>query len=148
MIVSNIRSATKFKQTVLIVDDQTVALNIHKAIFESFKLNLNIVTKTDPIEALSWAKNKQIDLIVTDFSMGKMDGMQFVQSINRANNGKLAPIIVITVLKSKHLHKALINAGATACLTKPVNATSLASMARFLLLRSKEFYNNKQLATS
>lgn len=144
MIVSNIRSSAKFKQTALIVDDQAVALNIHQAIFESLKLNLNIVTMRNPVEALRWVKNKQIDLIVTDFSMEEMDGMQFVQAARCTNNVKLTPIIVITVLKSKHLHKAMISAGASACLTKPVSAANLGKVAYFLLEVNKQHYTNNQ----
>jgi DNA-binding NtrC family response regulator len=71
MIISGIRIAEKFKQTVLIVDDQTVALNIHQAILEALKLNLNTVTMRNPVEALKWVKNKQIDLIATDFKYGR-----------------------------------------------------------------------------
>ncbi|MFT7227537.1 MAG: CheY-like chemotaxis protein [Methylophilaceae bacterium] len=71
MIISGIRIAEKFKQTVLIVDDQTVALNINQAILEALKLNLNTVTMRNPVEALKWVKNKQIDLIATDFKYGR-----------------------------------------------------------------------------
>ena len=145
MVVSNIRNATNFKQTVLVIDDQPTVLDIHAAILKSLKLNLNIVTMTDPVKALAWMGNKQVDLIVTDFSMMHMNGMQFVQTINKANNVGPKPIIVITVLKDKKLHRELIAAGAAACFTKPVNSRGLANMARFLLNRSKRFYTHKQL---
>ncbi len=147
MVVSNIRSASKFKQTVLIIDDQPTVLSIHAAIIKSLKLNLNIVTMTDPIEALAWMSKRQVDLIVSDFRMMNMDGIEFVETINRTNSAGPKPIIVISVLKDKKLHKELIAAGASACLTKPVNPTSLANMAYFLLDRSKQFYDHKYLET-
>jgi CheY-like chemotaxis protein len=150
MIVSDIRSATNFKQTVLIIDDQLTALDIHKAILKSLRPNLNIVTMTSPVEALKWAKHKQVDLVITDFSMAQMNGMEFVQTINQTNHVGLLPIIVITVLKDKALHKALhkalIASGATACLTKPVAASSLKKVADFLLNQSKQFYNDQKIA--
>lgn len=146
MAVSNIRSASKFRQTVLVIDDQPTVLDIHSAILKSLKLNLNIVTMTDPIKALEWMKNKQIDLIVTDFSMLNMNGMQFVQTINKANNVSETPIIVITVLKDIKLHQELISAGAAACLTKPAIPNDLVKMALFLLNKSKQFHNPKQVA--
>ena len=146
MVVSNIRSASKFKQTVLVIDDQPTVLAIHKAILNSLNLNLNIVTMINPVDALTWMSNKQVDLIVTDFSMMHMNGMQFVQTINQANFAGPKPIIVITVLKDKKLHQELITAGASACLTKPANPSSLAKMARFLLDQSKQYYNHKQVA--
>ena len=137
MVVSNIRSASKFKQTVLVIDDQPTVLDIHTAILKSLKLNLNIVPMVDPVEALLWMRNKQVDLIVSDFSMMNMNGMQFVQTIKQANNVGPKPIIVITVLKDKELHKELLAAGASACLTKPVNAKELINVAQFLLNESK-----------
>jgi CheY-like chemotaxis protein len=146
MIVSDIRSATKFKQTVLIIDDQPTALAIHQAILKSLRPNLNIVTMTNPVEALSWAKHKQVDLVITDFSMTQMNGMQFVQTMNQSNHVGIVPIIVITVLKDKALHKALIASGATACLTKPVAASNLKKVADFLLNESKQLYNYQQIA--
>ncbi len=97
MTVSNIRSAAKFQQTALIIDDQTTVLDIHAAVLKSIKLNLKIVTMTNPAEALQWMKNKQVDLIVTDFRMHAMDGMQFVKAIQQANKSGPKPIIVITV---------------------------------------------------
>lgn len=140
MKISNIRSALKFKQTVLIIDDQPTVLDIHAAILKSLKLNLNIVTMTNPVEAIQWMRNKPVDLIVTDFSMMKMNGMRFVQTINKANQTGPKPIIVVTVLKDKKLHRELIEAGAAACITKPANAEDLASAAKSLLEKSKNFY--------
>lgn len=147
MAVSHIRNASKFKQTVLVIDDQPTVLDIHVAILKSLKLNLNIVPMTDPIEALAWMRNKQIDLIVTDFSMMHMDGMEFVQTINKANNVATTPIIVITVLKDKKLYQELLAAGAAECLTKPVNSKELVNVAQLLLGKSKAFYNHNLLAT-
>jgi two-component system, chemotaxis family, chemotaxis protein CheY len=146
MVVSSIRSASKFKQTVLVIDDQPTVLAIHKAVLKSLKLNLNIVTMTDPIEALEWMKNKQVDLIVTDFSMLNMDGMQFVQTINQANHAGPKPIIVVTACKDNDLYQELIDAGAAACFTKPANPQALSEMARSLLEKSNQYYNYKQVA--
>lgn len=146
MVISNIRNAQSFKQTVLIIDDQPTVLAIHTAILKSLKMNLNVVAMSDPKEALEWMRYKQVDLVITDFSMMHMDGMEFVQTINQANFVGPRPIIVITVLKDKQLHQELITAGAAACFTKPVNPAGLASMARFLLYKAKEFYQTEQAA--
>lgn len=146
MKISNIRSAPKFKQTVLIIDDQPTVIDIHAAILKSLKLNLNIVTMTNPIEALQWMHNKQVDLIVTDFSMMRMNGMRFVQTINKASQTGPKPIIVVTVLKDKKLHQELIEAGAAACITKPASAIDLANTAKALLEKSKQFHNRSLVA--
>ena len=138
--VSNIRSATKFRQTVLLIDDQPTVLDIHAAIIKSLKMDLNIVSMTDPIEALTWVQNKQVDLIITDFRMHRMDGMQFVQALKTSDNVLTHNIVVVTVLKDKATHQELIAAGASACLTKPVHTEELAKIAKNLLEQSKVYY--------
>ncbi len=139
--VSSIRSATKFRQTVLLIDDQSTVLDIHAAILKSLKMNLKIVTMTDPEEALAWLQNKQVDLIITDFRMHKMDGMQFVQALKNAENVLTHSIVVVTVLKDQTTHQSLISAGASACLTKPVKTQALAKIAKTLLEQSKVYYS-------
>ena len=135
--VSSIRSAPKFRQTVLVIDDQPTVLEIHVAILKSLKMNLKIVTMTDPIAALAWLQNKQVDLIITDFRMHKMDGMQFVQALKDADNILMHAIVVVTVLQDKITHQELIASGASACLTKPVQTQELALIAKNLLNQSK-----------
>ncbi len=141
MSISNIRSATNFKQTALLIDDQPTVLDIHAAILKSLKMNLKIVTMTNPVDALEWMQNKQVDLIITDFRMHQMDGMQFVQAIKNTSNVLTRSIIVVTVLKEVNIHQELLAAGASACLTKPVQTKELAKIARQLLEQSKEYYS-------
>ena len=141
MKVSSIRSAAKFRQTVLIIDDQSTVLDIHAAILKSLHMNLKIMCMTNPIEALEWMKNKQVDLIITDFRMHQMDGMQFIKTINNVGDGSPRPIIVVTVLKNIKIHQELLAAGASACLTKPVQTENLANLAKSLLERSKHSYS-------
>ena len=138
--VSSIRSAPKFRQTVLLIDDQPTLLDIHAAILKSLKMDLNIVTMTDPVEALAWMQNKQVDLIITDFRMHQMDGMQFVQALKNADNVLTHAIVVVTVLKDQTTQQELIAAGASACLTKPVQTQELAKVAKTLLEQSKIYY--------
>ncbi len=138
--MSSIRSAPKFRQTVLLIDDQPTVLDIHAAILKSLKMDLKIVTMTDPVEALAWLQNKQVDLIITDFRMHQMDGMQFVQALKNADNVLTHSIVVVTVLKDQTTQQELIAAGASACLTKPVQTQELANVAKNLLEQSKINY--------
>jgi two-component system chemotaxis response regulator CheY len=145
MSVSSIRSARKFRQTALLIDDQSTVLDIHAAILKSLKMDLKIVKMTDPVEALEWMQNKQVDLIITDFRMHHMDGMQFVQAIKNACNVLWHSIIVVTAIKDQTTHKELVAAGASACLTKPAQTRELASIAKTLLDQSRNHYNSALL---
>lgn len=146
MNVSDIRTAQKFRQTALLIDDQATVLDIHAAILKSLNMDLNIVKMTDPVEALDWMKNKQVDLIITDFRMHQMDGMQFVQTIKNACHRMWHSIIVVTALKDKTLHEELLAAGAAACLSKPAQTKELADIAKRLLGQSKLHYSAGQLS--
>lgn len=146
MSISHIRSAPNFKQTALLIDDQPTVLDIHTAILKSLKMNLKIVAMTNPVEALEWMQNKQVDLIITDFRMHQMDGMQFVQAIKNTSNVLTRSIIVVTVLKEIHIHQELLAAGASACLSKPVQTQELAKIAKQLLEQSKQYYSQGLVA--
>lgn len=141
MNISNIRSAPKFRQTALLIDDQSTVLDIHAAILKSLDMDLKIVKMTDPIEALDWMKNKQVDLIITDFRMHQMNGMQFVQTIKNACYRMWHSIIVVTALTDKTIHDELLAAGAAACLIKPAQTKELADIAKVLLNQSKLHYS-------
>ena len=141
MNVHHIRDASTFKQTALLIDDQTTVLVIHRAILNSLNMNLNIVEMTDPIEALAWLQNKQIDLIITDFSMHKMNGMEFVQAIKSSHHVLTHALVVVTVIKDQATHQELIAAGAAACLTKPAQTQQLANIAKNLLEQSQQYYH-------
>ncbi len=145
MSVSSIRSARKFRQTVLLIDDQSTVLDIHAAILKSLKMDLKIVKMTDPVEALEWMQNKQVDLIITDFRMHQMDGMQFVQTIKDACNVLWHSIIVVTAIKDQTTHQELIAAGASACLNKPAQTQELATIAKMLLEKSRDLYSRTLL---
>lgn len=145
MNISSIRSAPKFRQTALLIDDQVTVLDIHAAMLKSLKMDLNIVTMTDPVEALNWMKNKQVDLIITDFRMHQMNGMQFVQAIKNACHIVRHSIIVVTALKDRTIHQELVAAGAAACLTKPAQTKELADIAKKLLDQSKLHYSLEQV---
>lgn len=141
MSVRNIRSAQKFRQLALLIDDQSTVLDIHAAILKSLKMNLKIVKMTDPVEALEWMRNKQVDLLITDFRMHKMDGMQFVQAIKDVGHELWRSIIVVTALKNESIHQEFLETGVGACLIKPAQTQELANIAKTLLEKSKLHYS-------
>lgn len=140
MSVRDIRSAPSYRQTVLIIDDQPMVLAIHAAVLKSLAMDLRIVSMTDPQAALEWLRQKQIDLIVTDYRMHQMDGIHFVNAVRDSSIGHMRPIIVVTALKDEKIHQQLLAAGVSACLVKPARAAQLSKIARILLEKSRRQY--------
>jgi len=140
MAIRDIRSASSYRQTVLVVDDQPVVLAIHAAVLRSTALDLNIVAMTNPIDALEWLRQKQVDLIITDYRMLQMDGIRFVNAVRRSGDDPARPIIVVTALNDKKIHQQLLAAGVSACFVKPASATQLSRISRTLLEKSRRQY--------
>lgn len=137
--VTSIRNAASFKQTVLLIDDQPTVLDIHAAILESLKANLNIISMTSPEEALAWMKNKQVDLVITDYRMGTMNGITFVNAIKQQKRHLHTDVVVITVIKDKEVQQDLLSAGVTACLAKPAKPEELKKLAQSLLTKNRVY---------
>ncbi|WP_434782398.1 response regulator [Ferrovum myxofaciens] len=141
MPVHDIRSAPSYRQTVLIIDDQPMMLTIHAAVLKSVDPDLRIISMTDPRAALEWMRQKQVDLIITDYRMHNMDGIHFVNTVRRSSFCPLLPIIVVTALKDEKIHQQLLAAGVSACLIKPAQAVQLSQLSRTLLEKSRERYS-------
>lgn len=142
MKISDIRTAAKFRQTALLIDDQPTVLEIHAAVLESLKIKLNIVKMTNPVEALNWIKYKQVDLIITDFRMSNMNGLEFVKALKNTNPLLQHNIIVVTALRDQKIHEQLLEAGALICLIKPAQTNTLAEIAMTVLNNKKQYFNS------
>ena len=79
-------------QTILIVDDDIISHKIISNYLE--ELNSNLLFAANGIEALSIYKKQKVDIIITDLSMPKMNGVELIKEIR--NKDFLIPIIVLT----------------------------------------------------
>lgn len=117
--------------TVLAVDDDRAFVEL-TAIYLGHGDNLiNVVTVTDPAEALSLFADRDIDCIVSDFDMPKMDGLEFLGKIRIVDND--IPFILFTGCESEEVASDAISAGVTDYLHKGSRReqfTLLANMIR------------------
>ena len=79
--------------TVLIVDDDPNQINLIKIYLK--KSNLDITTAKNGRHALSILKNKNFDIVLTDYQMPEMDGETLISKIRNDLNLSL-PIVVIS----------------------------------------------------
>jgi two-component system response regulator AtoC len=107
------------KKRILIVDDEEM---IRTLLFEALKsFGYEIETVENGIEAIKQiCENNNYDLIITDFMMPEMNGLELIQKIRMMNLS--IPIIVIT---AEGPENKLLKNGASACLKKPFNILEL-----------------------
>ena len=116
---------------ILVVDDE-------KLLVKGIKFNLEndgyeVVTGADGIDAVELAAAGDIDLIVLDLMMPRMDGLEACTKIREFSD---VPIIMLTA-KSEDMDKLMgFEHGADDYLTKPFNILELKARIRALLRRA------------
>ena len=73
------------------------------------------------ISALQAPETSKPDLILTDYQMPAMDGVQFIEKVRAAGQFNDIPIIIITALEDREALYNALEAGATDFLVKPVD---------------------------
>ena len=117
--------------TILVVDDHSPNQRLLSFILEQH--DFSVVTALNGIQALERLEDNLIDLVVTDLSMPKMDGLTLMRHVRADDRYKLLPIVVLT---ASGLERDLVrasNSGANACLTKPIDSQELVTLVSQLV---------------
>lgn len=118
---------------VLVVDDEEIARDNLEYILK--KEGYRVSTAANGIEAVNILKAANIDLILTDLKMEKMDGMQLLESVK-----KISPhteLVMITGFATVNSAVDALKKGAFHYLPKPINLDELRSTVRQLIERKK-----------
>ncbi|WP_187967994.1 HD domain-containing phosphohydrolase [Aquibium microcysteis] len=87
----------------------------------------------DPEEALARCRLEQFDLVLVDYVMPRMDGLEVLAALRALDRYATVPIVVITSMNDRDLKRRAIELGATDFLTKPFDWSELLARARNLL---------------
>lgn len=112
--------------TVLIVDDDNEVLTVLSEIIHELKFKS--VSATNGVEAMQLIKTQQIDLIITDLIMPKMDGLTLIQQ-SRSLNPRI-PIAVISGHGEARNVTVALNRGAYNFITKPFAIRELEAIVK------------------
>lgn len=129
----------KNKPTMLIVDDNQEMLNF---LSSSFRDKYSILTAEDGLEALAKLKENEVTLIVSDWMMPRMDGVEFCKAV-RANQAiSHIPFILLTAKTDTNSKIEGMDCGADAYIEKPFSVQYLEACIKNLvdlrnLLRQK-----------
>lgn len=109
---------------ILVVDD--MPLMRHVLINMLRALNFpDLVEATDGIQALTFLKNQDFDLVITDLHMPKMDGKTLLNRIRDDQELKAIPVLMITCEDSSTAIKEIIAAKVSGFIVKPFNLSVL-----------------------
>jgi two-component system chemotaxis response regulator CheY len=92
-----------------------------------------VTEANDGVDALKLLARQQFDIILTDINMPMMDGLKLVHAIRKDPSHKDVPVVVITTEGSVEDRRRAIGLGASAFITKPIQAPQVISIVRDLL---------------
>ncbi len=118
---------------VLIVDDAEINLILFQALVKRMD-NSESKTFSDAPQGLAWAQSHDIDLVIVDYMMPEMDGIEFISRLRDTPGKKDVPVLMITANDQKQTRYRALDAGATDFLTKPVDKIEFIARATNMLM--------------
>jgi two-component system chemotaxis response regulator CheY len=115
-------------QSILAVDDsasmrQMVSFTLKGA-------GYNVIEAADGQEALEKARAQQVDLVLTDQNMPRMDGITLVKQLRAMHAFAATPMLILTTESSEEMKAKGKAAGATGWLVKPFDPAKLLDVVK------------------
>jgi putative two-component system response regulator len=73
------------------------------------------------------------DLIIVDYMMPELDGIEFIRLVRDMPGRKLVPILMVTADHQKQVRYRSLDLGANEFLTKPIDKVEFLARARNML---------------
>ncbi len=130
---AQIRVLPTATNTVMVVDDQSTGRAILEQVVRSLDGRVAVEGFARPIDAVIWATRNVADLVLVDYMMPDMDGVEFVKRLRQLPGYEHVPIVMVTVHDDRKVRYAALDAGVTDFLTKPVDGRECLARCRNLL---------------
>jgi len=117
---------------IVVIDDSMTNLIVLK----SLSANVGNATScgfSDPDTAVEYLSQNAANAIVLDYSMPKVNGVQLIEKIRLMPHHKGTPIVMVTHATDQETRMCALRAGASAFLSKPVNANDFKTLIKNLL---------------
>jgi class 3 adenylate cyclase len=124
---------------ILIVDDEPFNLDLLEQ--ELMDYDYALERAVDGVEALQKADSFSPDVILLDYMMPKMNGLEVVKRLRESAQHKSTPVILLTAKATQEDKVAGLDAGADDYVTKPFDSFELLARVR-AMLRIKQLHDS------
>ena len=117
---------------VLIVDDFATMRRILKNILKQLGFK-NLVEADDGTSAWEVLESQDIDLIISDWNMPKMTGLELLKKVRADSKYKTAPFLMVTAEAQKQNVIEAVQAGVSNYVVKPFTAEAISDKLKKIL---------------
>ena len=117
-------AAVDMNMQILIVDDYKTMLRIIRNLLKQLGFN-NVDDAMDGSAALQKLRDKEFNLVISDWNMEPMSGLQLLKEVRADAKLKEVPFIMITAESKSENVIAAKEAGVSNYIVKPFNAATL-----------------------
>lgn len=118
---------------IAIIEDTPVNLMLMQSLVSRLDSGLVCQIFSDPLLGLSWVIEHKPDLIIVDYMMPGLDGLEFIRRCRNDPGLQDQPILMVTAAAEKEVRYAALDAGATDFLTKPIDRNEFNPRVRNML---------------
>ena len=118
---------------VLVIDDQKSARLILEGVVRCIDPYIKVTAFASPLQAIEWARGNVPDLILTDYKMREIDGIETIKRLRQLATCADTPIVMLTVSVDTKVRHAAFDAGVTDFLVKPYDHYECRARCRNLL---------------
>ncbi|NDY73388.1 response regulator [Desulfobacter hydrogenophilus] len=117
---------------ILIVDDFATMRRILKNILKQLGFK-NLVEADDGTTAWDVLESQKIDLIISDWNMPKMTGLELLKKVRTSTQYKTAPFLMVTAEAQKQNVIEAVQAGVSNYVVKPFTAEAISDKLKKIL---------------
>lgn len=118
---------------VMIVDDQASQRTLLRSIVKDISETIKVSDVADPVQALLLSQKDPPDMLILDFRMPKMDGLEFVRRFRRPLSQRDIPVIFISVVSDANVREAALGAGVIDYIVKPIQPMDFKAKLKSLI---------------
>jgi len=121
------------RNTAMVVDDQTTGRAILEQVVRSLDERVSVEGFGRPVDAVVWATRHVADLVLIDYMMPDMNGIELAKRLRALPGYEHVPIMMVTAHDDRKVRYDALDAGVTDFLIKPVDARECMARCRNLL---------------
>lgn len=120
------------QMNVVVVDDTQINVTLLSHLVAKLE-DCVAIGFTAPQEGLAWCAGNVPDLVMVDYMMPELDGIEFIRRLRAIPGREDVPVLMVTANDQVKVRHQALEAGANDFLTKPIDKTEFIARSRNML---------------